>query len=232
MGSILKTPLILINFKTYLEGTGKEAFRLAKIAERVSLETGVQIIVTPQYSDISKIATKTKIPVFAQHVDSEEAGAHTGNVLPEAILAAGAVGTLLNHAEKPLTLDRIDQSIKRCKGLGLISCVLANAKVDSAKIARLRPEMMVVELPELIGSGSAISTVKPEVVTNVIKEVRKVNRDVILLAGSGISTKKDAARAIELGMQGVGSSKAVMKAENPREVLSDMADALMGSENS
>ncbi len=228
MNSILKTPLILINFKTYLEGTGKKAFRLAKIAEKVSLDTGVQIIVAPQYSDIPKIASKMKIPVFAQHIDSEEAGAYTGYVLPEAILAVGAVGTLLNHSEKPLTLDRIDQSIKRCNDLGLISCVLANAKVDSAKIARLKPDMMVVEVPELIGTGRAISTVKPEVITNAIKEVRKVSRNVILIAGSGVSTKKDVTRAIELGMQGVGSSKAVMKAENPKEVLYEMANALMG----
>ena len=229
MNSILKTPLILINFKTYLEGTGKKAFRLAKIAEKVSLDTGAQIIITPQYSDIPKIASKTKIPVFAQHIDSEEAGAHTGYVLPEAILAVGAVGTLLNHSEKPLTLDRIDQAIKRCNDLGLISCVLANAKVDSAKIARLKPDMMVVEVPELIGTRRAISTVKPEVITNTIKEVRKVNRNVILIAGSGVSTKKDVTRAIELGMQGVGSSKAVMKTENPKEVLYEMANALMNT---
>lgn len=228
MSSILKTPLILINFKTYLEGTGKKAFRLAKIAEKVSLDTGVQIIVAPQYSDIPKLASKAKIPVFAQHIDFEEAGAHTGYVLPEAILAVGAVGTLLNHSEKPLTLDRIDQSIKRCNDLGLISCVLANAKVDSAKIARLKPDIMVVEVPELIGTRRAISTVKPEMITNTIKEVRKVNRNVILIAGSGVSTKKDVTRAIELGMQGVGSSKAVMKTENPKEVLYEMANALMG----
>ncbi|MEM2102609.1 MAG: triose-phosphate isomerase, partial [Candidatus Bathyarchaeia archaeon] len=31
----IQTPLILVNFKTYLEGTGKKAVELAKKAEKV-----------------------------------------------------------------------------------------------------------------------------------------------------------------------------------------------------
>lgn len=227
MNSVLKTPLLLINFKTYIEGTGNRAFRLAKIVEKVSLDAGVQIIITPQYSDIWKIASKIKVPIFAQHVDSEEAGAHTGYVLPEAILAAGAVGTMLNHSEKPLTLETVGKSIERCRELGLLVCVLANSPDEGAKIAGLRPDMVVVEVPELIGTGRAISTVNPEVIRSAIAKIRKVNREVVLIAGSGVTTSEDVKRAIELGMQGVGSSKAVMKAENPREVLTEMANALM-----
>lgn len=227
MPAILKTPLLLINFKTYLEGTGQKAFRLAKIAEKVSLDTGIQIIITPQYSDIAKIASKIKIPIFAQHVDPEEAGAHTGYVLPEAILAAGALGTMLNHSEKPLTQEKIQAAIKRCKELGLLTCCLGNNPEEAAKIAKFEPEMMVVEVPELIGTGRAISTVSPQTIKSAIGKIRKVNKEVILIAGSGVTTSKDVKRAIELGMHGVGSSKAVMIAKNPRDVITEMANALL-----
>ena len=53
--SKVRTPLILVNFKTYIEATGKRALELAKIAEKVSLETGVCIAVAPQVTDIPTI---------------------------------------------------------------------------------------------------------------------------------------------------------------------------------
>jgi len=229
MSAILKTPLLLINFKTYLEGTGQKAFRLAKIAEKVSLDAGVQIIITPQYSDIAKIASKIKIPIFAQHLDPEEAGAHTGYILPEAISAAGAIGTMLNHSERPLTKEKIGSVIKRCKELGLLTCILSNSPEEGAELSKLKPDMIVVEVPELIGTGRAISTVSPQTIKNAIAKIRKNNKKVILIAGSGVTTSKDVKRAIELGMQGVGSSKAVMTSEKPRELLYEMANALLSA---
>jgi len=227
--AILKTPLLLINFKTYIEGTGQRAFRLAKIAEKVSLDTGVQIIITPQCSDIAKIASKIKIPIFAQHLDPEEAGAHTGYILPEAIAAAGAMGTMLNHAEKPLTKEKLELAIRRCRELGLLTCCLSNSAEEGAEISKLKPDMMVVEVPELIGTGKAISTVSPQTIKNAISKIRKFNKDVLLIAGSGVTTSNDVKRAIKLGMQGVGSSKAVLKSEKPREVLYKMAYALLSA---
>ena len=226
---MLRTPLLLINFKTHLEGTGKRAFRLAKIAEKVSLDTGVQIIIAPQYSDIAKIASKIKIPIFAQHLDPEEAGAHTGYILPEAIAAAGAMGTMLNHSEQPLTREKVELAIKRCRELGLLTCCLSNSPEEGAQISRLAPDMIVVEVPELIGTGRAISTVSPQTIKNAISKIRKFNKDVLLIAGSGVTTSIDVKRAIELGMQGVGSSTAVLKSEKPREVLYEMASALLSA---
>jgi triosephosphate isomerase len=61
--------MIIVNFKTYLESTGKKAVELAKQAEKASKETGVQIIVAPQFVDLAKIAETVEIPVFAQHLD-------------------------------------------------------------------------------------------------------------------------------------------------------------------
>ncbi|RLF05216.1 MAG: triose-phosphate isomerase, partial [Thermoprotei archaeon] len=83
--SSLKPPLIIINFKTYLEATGQRALDLAKKCEKVAQELGVNIAVAPQAIDIARIASSVSIPVLAQHVDPYPPGAHTGSTLMEAI---------------------------------------------------------------------------------------------------------------------------------------------------
>jgi len=113
--------------------------------------------------------------------------------------------------------------------LGLLTCILSNSPNQGAELSKLKPDMMVVEIPELIGTGMAISTVSPQTIKSAIAKIRKSNKKVILIAGSGVTTSKDVKRAIELGMQGVGSSKAVMTAKNPREVLYEMANALLSA---
>ncbi|MEM4675294.1 MAG: triose-phosphate isomerase, partial [Nitrososphaerota archaeon] len=65
----VRTPIIVLNYKTYLEGVGKKGLEIAKAAEKVSIETGVCIAVAPQFSDLRMIAESVEIPVFAQHID-------------------------------------------------------------------------------------------------------------------------------------------------------------------
>ncbi len=62
--------LLVVNFKTYIEATGKRAIELAKMAEEISRDTGVAIIVAPQFTDIEPVAKTVDIPVFSQHIDS------------------------------------------------------------------------------------------------------------------------------------------------------------------
>jgi triosephosphate isomerase len=102
--SEFQLPIIIVNYKTYSEATGKKAVKLSKIAEEVSMESGVNIVVAPQFADIAFIADTVSIPVFAQHIDSITPGSHTGHLLLESIKEAGAVGTLINHSERRLRL--------------------------------------------------------------------------------------------------------------------------------
>jgi triosephosphate isomerase len=60
--SKLQVPIIIVNYKTYSEATGRKAVTLSRIAEDVSVETGVNIIVAPQFTDISSIASNVSIP--------------------------------------------------------------------------------------------------------------------------------------------------------------------------
>ena len=221
----LQTPMIIVNFKTYLESTGKRAVELAKQAERASKETGANVIVVPQFVDIAKVAQAVEIPVFAQHIDPIKPGSSTGHVLAESVKEAGAVGTLINHSERQLRLIDIDAIIALAKEKGLTSCVCANNPSVSAAIAALRPDITSVEPPELIGSGISVSKAKPEIVTDTVKLVHNVDPKMTILCGAGISQAEDVSIALKLGTKGVLVASGIVKAKDPYSVLRAFADA-------
>lgn len=225
MPSINK-PILIINFKTYLEGTGKNGLKLAKAAEKVAKQTGVNIYVAPQFTDIATIASSVNIPVLAQHVDSIAPGANTGQILPEAIKEAGAVGTLLNHSERSLLLKSIATTIDKTKSLGLISVVCADTPQTSASVACLKPDIVSVEPPALIGSGISVSKAKPEDVTGTVLLVRKVDPTAIILCGAGITIGEDAAIALKLGTNGVLVASGIVKAKDQEVAILEIAKAM------
>ncbi|RLI42548.1 triose-phosphate isomerase [Candidatus Bathyarchaeota archaeon] len=221
----LHTPLIIVNFKTYLEATGRKAVELAGNAEKVSLETNVSIGVAPQFSDLSTVAKNVDIPVFAQHIDPVKPGSHTGHVLAEAVKEAGAIGTIINHSERQLKLSEIDEIIKITREKELVSVVCANNPAISMAVATLEPDILAIEPPELIGTGIPVSKAKPEVVTDTVKLVRKVNSKVTILCGAGISHGEDVTAALRLGTQGVLVASGIVKAKNQYAVLCEFAEA-------
>jgi triosephosphate isomerase len=221
----LQTPMIIVNFKTYQEATGQRAVELAKKAEKVTKETGISTAVAPQFADIATVATSVEIPVFAQHVDPIKPGSFTGHVLAESVKEAGAVGTLINHSERQLKLSDIDEIIKITREKNLVSCVCANNPSISKAVASLKPEIIAIEPPELIGTGIPVSKAKPEIVTDTVKLVREVNAKVTILCGAGIGHGEDVAAALKLGTQGVLVASGIVKAKNPYMIMREFADA-------
>ncbi len=208
-----------------MEATGRKAVELAKQAEKVSKETSASIVVAPQFADISRVAEAVEIPVFAQHIDPIKPGSCTGHALADSIREAGAVGTLINHSEKQLKVVDIDTAIRLAREQSLVSCVCANNPSVSAAAAALKPDIVSIEPPELIGTGIAVSKAQPEVVTNTVKLVREVNAEVTILCGAGISHGEDVAVALKLGTQGVLVASGIVKAKDPYSMLREFADA-------
>ena len=222
----VKTPVIIVNFKTYLESTGQKAVSLAKTAARVAEETGASIVVAPQFADIANIADAVEIPIFSQHLDPIKPGSNTGHILAESIKEAGAIGTLINHSERQMKLSEIDAVISVCREKNLIPCVCANNPSVSASVAALRPDIVSIEPPELIGTGIAVSKAQPQVVTNTVNMVRQINPVVTILCGAGISQSEDVATALKLGTQGVLVASGIVKAKDPYIILRAFADAM------
>ncbi|MEM2939206.1 MAG: triose-phosphate isomerase [Candidatus Bathyarchaeia archaeon] len=226
MGKV-KTPIILVNFKTYAEATGENAIKLSEMAEKVNVETGICVGVAPQFVDISTIAKRVSIPVFAQHIDPIVYGSFTGHVLPESVKHAGAVGTLINHSERRLKLADIEAAIARAREVKLISVVCTNNTPVSASAAALEPDMIAVEPPELIGTGIPVSKAKPEVVTSTVEAVKRINPKTTVLCGAGITNGDDVAAAIRLGTEGVLVASGIVKAKDPYKVMLEFAEAAL-----
>lgn len=224
---MLKEPIIAINFKTYIEATGERALKIAKVAEKVYKETGITIVVAPQLADLYRIAQEVEIPVFAQHIDPVKPGSHTGHVLPESIKEAGAVGTLLNHSENRMILADLEAAIRRAEEVGLLTMVCSNNPKVSAAVAALSPHYVAVEPPELIGTGIPVSKAKPEVITDTVELVKKVNPNVKVLTGAGISTGEDVKKALELGTVGVLLASGVTKAKDPERAIRDLVSLII-----
>ena len=220
-------PLILINFKAYAQASGKRGLELAKVAEKVSKETGITIAVAPQLTDLAFISAQVEIPVFSQHADAVEPGSRTGHVTLEAIKDAGAVGTMINHSERRVRADQIDVVVKRARQLNLLTVVCSNTPEVTAAMAALGPDMVAIEPPELIGTGIPVSRAKPEVVTSSVELVKKVNPNVKVLCGAGITTGEDVAAALRLGTVGVLLASGVVKAKDWEKAIRDLVEPII-----
>jgi len=216
------TPIVILNFKTYIEATGDNAVNLARVCEEVADESGVNIVVAPQHMDLFRVTQNVNIPVVAQHIDPIDAGGHTGSVLLECAKEAGATGTLINHSEKRMKLADVQKVIEMVKKANLVSVVCTNNVQTSAAAAAMEPDFVAVEPPELIGSGIPVSKAEPEVVTGTVDTVKSINPNVKVLCGAGISTGEDLKAALDLGSEGVLLASGIILADNPHEALLDL----------
>ena len=216
-------PLLLVNFKTYSQATGKNAVKLAKTCEKVMKETGVCIAVAVQATDIHLVASEVDIPVFAQHIDPIQPGSNTGQIMIDAVKEAGAIGTLINHSERRIKLSSIDEILALTKKHELFSCVCASTPRIAGAVAALEPNCCATEPPELIGSGISVSTAQPEIITETVEIISKINPNVEALCGAGITSSQDVKIALELGTKGILVASGVVKSPNPEKILMEMA---------
>lgn len=217
-GLKIKPPFFEIGPKAFLYG--EEMLKLAKVIDKTAMKYDADIIVTPQYTDISLLANNTeRIFVFAQHMDPLYPGRGLGSVLPEAVKAAGAVGVMLNHAEKPVSPEVLEQTIKRADEVGLGTIVCADTVEDVKNIAKMAPNIIVAEPTELIGTGT---TSDSSYVTETIKTVEAINPDIMVLQGAGISNGQDVYNTIKLGAQATGTTSGIMKSDRPYEMVEEM----------
>lgn len=222
----LKTPLVLVNLKCYTESIGNGAHRIARAAREVSDESGITIALAPLYMDIHPIIHHYDIPVFAQHVDPVEPGAHTGRMPLPAIKSAGAIGSLVNHSEYRLSVADIEKNVTALRQAQMLSCVCSNNVATTKALAALGPDYVAIEPPELIGGKISVSEANPEIITGSVDAVRTINSSVKVLTGAGIHSGTCVKTAVELGTEGVLLASSVVKAEDPAAILRDLVSLL------
>ncbi len=209
--------LYVINFKTYPQGSGKKALKLARICDSAAKKKKARVIICLQPADIC-ISRRISIPVFAQHIDPVEEGQTTGYVLAEDVKAEGAVGTLLNHSEHKIPFAKLKKAVQICRQNKLKIVICASTPAEAKKVASLKPDYIAIEPSELIGGKISVSEAKPGVITKTTKAVRKIP----VLCGAGIHERADVEKAIQLGAKGILVASAVVKSRNPEKILMDL----------
>ena len=216
----------IVNFKNYPEIMGEGSLRLAKAAAGLSWELGIDVVVAPPAPMLHTIASTIKIPVFAQRAELGEMGKSTGHAIPESIKAAGCAGSLLNHSESRIPIEVLEGTIKRMKGLGLVSCACAETAEEAVEIAALDPELLAIEPPELIGTGMAVSKARPELLTGTAEALVDAGYKGSLLCGAGIVSADDVVAAMKLGTRGILVASSVVKANDWQAKLRELGTAM------
>ena len=218
--------MFIINFKNYDNISGSRSLKLAKIASKISRKYKIKIVVCPPQQVISEI-TKVSIPVFAQHVDNKEIGSTTGYIVPELVKKSKVSGSLVNHSEHRLASKDIKELVSRLKALKMRSVVCVKNVSEARKYAKLNPDYIAIEPPELIGTGKAVSKEKPEVIIKSVRAVKDAKNSTRLLCGAGIISGNDVARALELGATGVLVASGIVKAKNWERVIEEFSMAFV-----
>jgi triosephosphate isomerase len=219
-------PILILNFKNYLEVGGRASIELAKAAQQVSksVDGRIKIVTCPPQPALSLVKENVDIPVFAQHVDDAKEGSTTGYFIPEIAKSFGAQGSLINHSEhrieRPETIQNLVNNLRK---LQMVSVVCARSAAEVADIARFKPDYIAIEPPELIGSGKAVSKENPAIVTDSLESAAKVTRDVRVICGAGITDAADVRSALKLGAKGILVASGVIKATSWVDKITELA---------
>ena len=213
--------MILVNFKTYSEGTGERAIKLAKICQKVAEETKAEIIPVVQVVDLWRVKQAVDIPLFVQHVDLFEPGKHTGWMSLEAVIEAGAAGTLLNHSEHAVPPGSI-KKVKSKKFGEFQIVVCAKTLGQAVRLVKLKPDFLAYEPPELVGSKqTSVATTHPKTIGKVVEIAKAKNVPVIV--GAGIHSTKDVEISLKMGAVGILVATDVVLAKEPEKELRELA---------
>ena len=218
--------MFIINCKNYDEISGERIIRLAKISEKISRKYKISIAISPPHHLIPLI-TKFKITVLTQHLDDKKIGSTTGFMVPEIVKKSKIDGSIKNHSEHRISEKEIKNIIQKLKKLKLKTVLCVKNINEVKKYVQLNPTFIAIEPPELIGTGRAISTERPHLITKAVDNVKLAKNSTKLLCGAGIVSGKDVTRAKELGAKGILVASGVVKAKNWEKIIDEFSRALV-----
>ena len=218
--------MFIINCKNYDEISGEKIIKLAKISQKISKKYKIPIAIAPPHHLIPLI-TKFNVILLAQHLDNKKVGSTTGFMIPEIVKKSKINGALINHSEHRISEKEIKNLVKRLKRLRLKTVLCVKNVNELKKYLKLNPTFIAIEPPELIGTGRAISTERPQLITKAVDGVKSAKNSTKLLCGAGIVSGKDVARAKELGSKGILVASGIVKARNWEKIIDEFSRALV-----
>jgi triosephosphate isomerase len=218
--------MFVINCKNYEEIAGDKIVKFVKTAEKISKKYKVKIAISPPQHLIG-VVSNSSIPILSQHVDDSKVGSTTGFVIPELLKKSKVKGSLINHSEHRISSKEIQKLVLKLKELKMISILCVKDVAEVKKYAKLNPDYIAIEPPELIGSGKAVSTEKPELIAKAADAVKNAKNSTKLLCGAGIVSGEDVSKAIELGSKGILVASGIIKAKDWNKIMADFAKSMV-----
>lgn len=218
--------MFIINCKNYEEVAGRKIIRFVKTAQSVSKKYKVKIAVAPP-QHLAGMVAGSSVAILAQHVDDAMPGSTTGHLIPELLKKSKIRGSLINHSERRIPAGQIANLVAKLRRLGMISVVCVKDVREAKRYARLEPDYIAIEPPELIGSGKAVSKEKPGLITGAASAVSSAKNRTRLLCGAGIVSGRDVSRAMELGAEGILVASGIVRAKDWNKTISEFAKSMV-----
>ena len=187
--------MIIINFKNYL--IGEAALKRAKLIEKYLPDA----IVAVSALDTREIFEKTKLKVFAQHIDVVSSPTlSTGFISAGILKKSGMRGSLINHSEHQISHSLIWSALNDLEENKMKGIVCVPTISEAMKLVKLKPWAMAFEDVELIATGKSITNYKKNEIEKFVSLLKGTK--IIPICGAGIHSANDVRSAYDLGCKG------------------------------
>ena len=200
MKPVIRTPYFEVGTKNYVYGD--KLLEYARAADAAAEKYDIDVLFICPALEVRRVAENTKhLFVLATYMDTLRPGRGCADILPEGLKAAGAVGVMINHCEKPMSLP-----------------------LDEAKaIAQLHPDIINPEPSEIIGGGKGASPMA--YVRDSIKVIKEIDPNIMVEQAAGITCGQEVYDFIMAGSEAAGAASGIMNAADPIAMIDEMIAA-------
>ena len=218
----IRTPYFEIGTKNYIYGDTLLEYAIA--ADKAAEKYDIDVLFICPAVEIRRVVENTKnLIVLAPYMDTLRPGRGMADILPEALKAAGAEGVVVNHCEKPMSLTQIKATIDRANELDMLVFACADSVAETKAIAELHPDIINPEPSELIGGTGGVSDMG--YVMEVIREIRKIDPNILIEQAAGITNGQQVYDFIMAGSEAAGAASGIMNAADPIAMIDEMIAA-------
>ena len=119
MKPVIRTPYFEVGTKNYVYGD--KLLEYARAADAAAEKYDIDVLFICPALEVRRVAENTKhLFVLATYMDTLRPGRGCADILPEGLKAAGAVGVMINHCEKPMSLPQMKKTIDRARELDFL----------------------------------------------------------------------------------------------------------------
>lgn len=218
----IRVPYFEIGTKNYIYGDKVLEYALA--ADKAAEKYDIDVLFICPAVEIRRVAENTKhLIILAPYMDTLRPGRGMADVLPEGLRAAGAVGVVINHCEKPMSLPQMKATIDRARELEMLVFACADTLDEAKAIAQLHPDIINPEPSEIIGGGNGVSPMA--YVKDSIKAIKDIYPDIMVEQAAGITNGQQVYDFIMAGSEAAGAASGIMNAADPIAMIDEMIGA-------